>query len=70
MQRSIKPVWTRPGAMHGLCKIHKQQVDWCPPFRPILLALQTLAYNLAAFLVPILNPLNKNEYTVDDICVK
>ena len=32
----------------------------------ILLALQTLTYNLAKFLVPILNPLTKNEYTVKD----
>ena len=46
MQRSVKPVWTRPGTMYGLCKIHKQHEDGCPPFRPILLALQTLAYNL------------------------
>ena len=29
-------------------------------------ALQTPAYNLANFLVPILNPLNKNECTVKD----
>ena len=52
--------------MHGNCKVHKQQVDGCPPFRPILSALQTPTYNLAKFLVPILNPLTKNEYTVKD----
>ena len=48
------------------CKVHKQQVDGCPPFRPILSALQTPTYNLAKFLVPLLNPLTKNEYTVKD----
>ena len=48
------------------CKVHKQQVNGCPPFRPILSALQTPTYNLAKFLVPILNPLTKNEYTVKD----
>ena len=37
-----------------------------PPFRPILSAFQTPTYNLAKFLVPILNPLTKNEYTVKD----
>ena len=52
---------TRPGIMHGNCKVHKQQVDGCPPFRPILSALQTPTYNLAKFLVPILNPLIKSE---------
>ena len=30
------------------------------------MALQTPTYNLATFLVPILNPLTKNEYTVKD----
>ena len=37
-----------------------------PSFRPILSGLQTPTYNLAKFLVPILNPLTKNEYTVKD----
>ena len=62
----VKPVGTRPGIMYGNCKVHKQQVDGCPPFRPILSALQTPTYNLAKFLVPLLNPLTKNEYTVKD----
>ena len=52
--------------MYGLCKVHKQEVGGCLPFRPILSALQTLTYNLAKFLVPILDPLTKNEYTVKD----
>ena len=60
------PVGTRPGFMYENCKVHKQQVDGCPPFRPILSALQTPTYNLAKFLVPLLNPLTKNEYTVKD----
>ena len=66
MRKFVKPVGTRPGIMYGNCKVHKQQVDGCPPFRPILSALQTPTYNLAKFLVPILNPLTKNEYTVKD----
>ena len=28
----IKAVATRPGAMYGLCKVHKQEVDGCPSF--------------------------------------
>ena len=64
MRKFVKPVGTRPGIMYGNCKVHKQQVDGCPPFRPILSALQTPTYNLAKFLVPTLNPLTKNQYTV------
>ena len=37
-----------------------------PPFWLILSALQTSTYNLARFLVPILNPLTRNEYRVKD----
>ena len=59
MHKFVKPVGTRPGIMYENCKVHKQQVDGCPPFRAILSALQTSTYNLAKFLVPILNPLTK-----------
>ena len=62
----VKPVGTRPGIIYGNCKVDKQQVAGCPPFWPILSALQTPTYELAKFLVPILNPLTKNEYTVKD----
>ena len=66
MRKFVKPVGTRPGIMYGNCKVHKQQVDSCLPFRPMLSALQTPTYNLDKFLVPILNPLTKNEYIVRD----
>ena len=66
MCKSINPVGTRPGTMYGLCKVQKQEVDGCPPFKPILSALQTPTYNLAKFLVPILDPLTKNEYMVKE----
>ena len=36
-------------AMYGLCKVHKQEVDGWPPFRPILLALQTPLITLLSF---------------------
>ena len=44
----------------------KQEVDGFPPFRQILSTLQTPTYNLGKFLVPILDPLTKNEYIVKD----
>ena len=52
--------------MYGSCKMHKKCVDGCPIFRPILSALQTPKYKLAKYLVPILEPLTTNKYTVKD----
>ena len=66
MRKFVNPVRTKPGIMYGNCKEEKEQVDVCLPFRPILSTLQTTTYKLAKFLVPILNPLTKNEYTVKD----
>ena len=65
-RRSLKPVGTRPGIMYGLCKVHKDIIDNCPPFRPVLSAINTPTYKLAKFLVPILKSLTSNEYTVKD----
>ena len=45
IRKSVKPVGTRSGTMYGLCKVHKQEVDGCPPFRPILSALETPTYS-------------------------
>ena len=65
-RRHLKPVGTRPAIMHGSCKVHKKTIDGCPPFRPILSALQTPTYKLAKYLVPILEPLTTNKYAVKD----
>ena len=72
MRKFAKPIGTRAGIMYGNCKVHKQQVDDCPPFRPILSALQTPTYKLAKFLVPILNPLTQNSFNsfqfAEEVC--
>ena len=47
-------------------KVHRQLINNCPPFRPILSAIGTLTYNIARFLVPILKPLTTNDYTLKD----
>ena len=65
-RRSLKPVETKPGIMYGLCRVNKDVIDNCPPFRPILSAINTPTYKLAKFLVPILKSLTSNEYTVKD----
>ena len=65
-RRSLKPVGTRPGMMYGLCKVRKDIIDNCPPFRPILSAIDAPIFKLAKFLVTILKSLTSNEYTVKD----
>ena len=67
IRKSLKPVGTRPGVMYSSYKVHKASVGNCPPFRPILSALNTPTYKLAKVLVPILKPLTTNEFTVNDL---
>ena len=62
----ICPVGSRPGILYGNPKVHKPVVDNMPKFRPILSAINTPGYNLAKFLIPILEPLTHNEFTVKD----
>ena len=57
----LLPTGSSPGLLYGLPKTHKQGKL---KFRPILSALGTFNYNLAKFLVPILDPLTKNGYVV------
>ena len=51
---------TGPGIMYGFPKIHKPNT----PLRPILAAYNTASYKLSKFLVPLLEPLTTNDYTV------
>ena len=62
--KSLKPRGSRFGILYGLCKVHKQLVDNCPLFRPIMSAIKTPTYNLAKFLAPLLEPITTNMYTV------
>ena len=52
--------------MYGLAKFHKISTSGPPSFRPILSAIVTPTYKLAKFLVPMLEPLTTNEYTIKD----
>ena len=50
-------------------KFFQQVIDqesYMPNLRPILSAIYTPGYNLAKFLIPILEPLTHNEFTVKD----
>ena len=64
----IIPVGSSPGILYGLCKVHKDvpSGDTCPPFRPILSAIGTVSYNLAKYLVPILEPITTNQFVCKD----
>ena len=55
-----------PGIMQRLCKVQKDIIDNCPPFRPILSVINTPTYKLAKFFLPILKSLTSNEYMVKD----
>ena len=57
---------SKPGILYGQAKVHKPVEDNCASFCPILSAIGTPTYDLVKFLIPILEPLTENEYTVYD----
>ena len=52
--------------MYGSAKVHKIVTDCLPSFTPLLSAIGTPTYKLAKFLVPMLEYLTTNEYTIKD----
>ena len=62
--KKLKPRGSSFHVLYGLCKTHKRVLDKSPPFRPILSAIKTPSYNLAKFLVPLIEPITKNNFTV------
>ena len=58
----LTPTGSSPGILYGLCKVHKVTQSDCPPFRPILSAIDTPAYKLAKCLVPILAQFTSNQF--------
>ena len=57
---------SRPGTLYGNPKIHKPVVYNLLKFWPILSAINTPGYNLAKFLITILEPLTHNKFTIKD----
>ena len=64
--KDLSPSGRRPGIIYCLAKVHKIVTDGLPSFRPILSAISTPTYKFAKLLVPILEPLTSNEYTIKD----
>ena len=62
----MTPKGSAPGILYGLCKVHKNKQGDCPPFRPILSAIDTPSYNIAKFLVPLLAPIATNRFVCKD----
>ena len=64
--KDLSHLGSRTGIMYDLPKVHQTATDGLPSFRPILSAISTPKYKLAKFLVPMLEPLTTNEYTITD----
>ena len=62
----ITPIGSQPGRLYGLCKVHKESINGQKPFRPILSAINTPTYQLAKFLIPMLEPITKNNFMTAD----
>ena len=60
----LYPTGSKPGILYGLCKACKSIVDGVPPFCPILTAIGTSIYKLPKLVVPLLEPLTYNQYTI------
>ena len=58
----IRPSGSAPARMYGLPKIHKDNV----PLRPIVSSIGTYNYNLAKFLVTLLQPISKSQFCIKD----
>ena len=62
----LMPTGSQPGRRYGLHKVHKEATDDHKPFRPILSAINTPTYQLAKFLIPMLQPVTVNAFTNRD----
>ena len=60
--RNLRTTGSHPGILYSLPKIHKENA----PVRPILSAIGTHNYKLAKFLVPILEPITTNKFTISN----
>ena len=60
--RKILPSGSTHGVLYGLPKVHK---SGCP-FRPIVSSVNIYNYNLASYLVRVLQPVSTYQFTVKD----
>ena len=65
----LYPSSSRPGLFFGLAKVHKLREDAFNvdslPLRPVISNIGTATYEISKYLASLLQPLTKNEYTID-----
>ena len=64
--KDLSPSGSRPEIMYSFAKVYKIVRDGLPSFRLILSAISTPTYKPAKFLLPMLELLTTNEYTIKD----
>ena len=64
----LTPTGSSPGILFGLCKVHKVTQGDFPPFQPILSAIDTPAYKLTKYIVPIIAVFTSNQFVCKDSC--
>ena len=62
----LYPTGTTPGRLYGNAKVHKPLTNGKPKFRPIISSIGTISHQVAKYLLPILKPLETNEYVTKD----
>ena len=69
LYKKLYPSSSRPGLFFGLAKVHKLKEDTYSinnlPLRPVISNIGTATYELSKYLANLLQPLTKNEYTID-----
>ena len=67
--KKLYPSSSRPGLFFGLAKMHKLREDAFNvdnlPLRPVISNIGTATYEISKYLASLLQPLTKNEYTID-----
>ena len=66
LYKSVFATGTGPGTLYGTAKIHKPDFSTKFQFRPIFASYNTPSYKLSKFLVPYLNHLTKNQFTLEN----
>ena len=58
--KNLHVTGSSPGVLYGLARIHKNGI----PLRPILAAYNTASFSLSKFLIPLIDHLSSNSYTI------
>ena len=64
LYNNLRPVGSQPEILYGFANVHKNIIDACPDFRPILSAIATPTYKTVKFPIPILKDLTSSECSV------